>query len=80
MPKYVLSRDVELTFQRFHTVRAKAGTPLKMVMCGDGPGYVISPSHVETDSPRDPNSIWAHDTKYYYIWAPRDAVSEVAED
>ncbi|KUL94306.1 hypothetical protein DK26_14915 [Bosea sp. WAO] len=77
MPRYQLARDVQMIFQGLHTVRAKAGTPLRMVMCGTGPGYVIPVARVETDSATGRGTIWAHDTTFYHIWAPADAVEEV---
>lgn len=80
MPRYQLSRDVTLTFQRIHTVRAKAGTPLQTIYGGSGVVcYAIAPHNVETDSERGPNSIFQHDTRHYYIWVPTDAVEEVPE-
>lgn len=75
--RFRLSRDVTLTFQRIHTVRAKAGTPVQRLISGMGPCYALSPSAVETDSPTGRGTIWAHDTTYYHIWAPADAVEEV---
>lgn len=71
-----LSRDVELSFRGLHTVRAKAGTPLRPITGGGGViYYAISPADVETDSDRSKTSIWAHDTKHFFIYAPADAVA-----
>lgn len=78
--RFRLSRDVTLTFQRLHTVRAKAGTAVQEIMGGMGPNYALSPLAVETDSPTGRGSLWAHDTTYYHIWAPSDAVEEVPAD
>lgn len=75
MKKYRLSRDVEFTFQQIHTVRAKKDTRV----IGSNGHFILSPSQVETDTPTGPRTIWAHDTKYYYIWAPADAVEEVPD-
>ena len=79
MTKARLSRDVELTFQRTHTIRAKAGTPVHPIKCGLGVGYHLRPNDVETDSPRHRTSLFAFDVKHHYIWAPADAV-EVLTD
>jgi hypothetical protein len=70
-----LSKDIAITFRDFHNVTAKAGAPLRAIKGGDRVYYALSPSQVETDSPRDSRSMWAHDTKHYYIYVPDDAVS-----
>lgn len=75
MPKAFLSRDVEMTFRDLHTVRAKAGTPLLPVPGGDRRHYAIPLAYVETDSPTGRGTLWAHDARYFYIWAPADAVT-----
>lgn len=77
MPKYQTTRDLELSFQRFHKVKVNAGTPVQAIQCGTGIEYAVNPSLCETDSQTGAGTIWAHDTKYYYIFVPRDAVAEV---
>lgn len=79
MSKARLSRDVEMTFQCMHTIRAKAGTPVHPIKCGLGVSYRLRPDDVETDSLRNKTSLFALDVKHYYIWAPADAV-EVLTD
>lgn len=72
--KYQLSRDIELLFLG-HIVRAKKGTSVQMIPDGRGlPCYTLYPANVETGSHQGRGSLWRHDTKYYYIWAPNDAV------
>lgn len=74
MSGFRLSRDIEMTFRRLHTVRAKAGTPVLALLGGSPRGFVIAPTNVETDSPRGRGTLWDHDTTYHYIWVPFDAV------
>lgn len=77
MKRYRLSRDVQLSFRNFHTVRAKAGAPVDPRTCGgDRVEFSIEPAHVETDSPRGDGSMWQHDTRYFFIWVRFDAVEE----
>ena len=69
------THEIKITFRGFHNVTIPAGAPLQAHLDGLGrPCYSVRPEHVETDSPRYPWSIWAHDTKHYYIWAPSEVI------
>ncbi|RUX60133.1 hypothetical protein [Mesorhizobium sp. M7A.F.Ca.CA.002.12.1.1] len=89
--KYRLSRDVVVRFRGDYDVHAPAGTPVQMIPDGMGkPGYAIPPGactvpgipQLEAVSRQGKSrkvSIFDHDSTYYYIWAPADAVEEIVE-
>ena len=76
-----LSRDVTIMFNGGgraadgYPVSAKAGTHLLEVTGGLGPSYAIE---VE-DCIIDPGvaALFKHDSTYYYVFAPIDAVEEI---
>lgn len=80
MTKFRLSRVVTVRFRGEYDVTAKAGTPLTLIPDGMGnPCYAIPPSACDAGTMGGPRSIFAHDSTYYHIWAPPDAV-ETVED
>lgn len=79
--RYRLSRDVKVRFRDFYDVTAPKGTPLQLVKNGSGTtGDLLAiPPHLcdaggmgEAGTP----SIFGHDSTYFYIFAPLDAVEE----
>lgn len=80
MTTYRLSRDVTVRFRGDYDVTAKAGTRLMMIPDGSGkPCYAIPPSACDAGpmGAAGTRSIFGHDSKYYHVWAPADAVEEV---
>lgn len=87
MAHYRLSRDVTVKFNGGgkaadgYDVSARAGTRVKMIPDGMGkPCYAIPPSACDAGGMGKAGtwSIFGHDAKYYHVWAPADAVEEVA--
>lgn len=79
-PKAVLSRDVEIMFRDDYPVKAKAGTRLHLVRGASGTAgdlWSIPPHACDAGPMGGKNSIFAHDSKHFYIWAPLDAVEVI---
>jgi hypothetical protein len=74
---YRTTRDLAFEFERMHNVRVKAGVRAHMIPSGTHVSFYVDQRDVETDSARGAGSLWAHDTKYHYIYVPSDAVEEV---
>lgn len=81
MPKYRLKNDVSIMFNGGghaaygYEVTAKSGDPVKMVMGGQGPSFALVTGKVA----QSVAAIYAHDSKYYYVWVSPDDVEEVSE-
>jgi hypothetical protein len=79
---YRLSRDVVVMFNGGgkasdgYEVRAAAGARLDQVFGGQGAMYAIPPSVCQVAP--TVRGIFKHDSTYHYVWAPADAVEEVA--
>jgi len=81
MAHYRLSRDVTVRFRGDYDVTAKAGTRLTRHRDGMGkPCFAIPPNACDAGPMGAAGtwSIFSHDSKHFYIWAPADAVEEVA--
>ncbi|MER9961655.1 hypothetical protein NKJ72_11920 [Mesorhizobium sp. M0045] len=82
--RYRLSRDVVVRFRGDYDVTAKAGTVLEHVPHNGGlktPGFAIPPAACDAGQMGKAGtwSIFGHDSKHFYIWAPADAVEEFDE-
>lgn len=84
--RYHLSRDVTIRFNGGgdpscgYDVTAKAGAPVLLVPDGMGnPHYAILPDACDAGPMGSAGtwSIFGHDSCYYYVWAPADAVEAV---
>ena len=77
MTRYRLNRDVTVKFRGDYDVSAPKGTPV--IRHKDGGGcdiYAIPPTFCDAGGMGKPGtwSIFGHDSTYYHVWAPTDAV------
>jgi hypothetical protein len=87
-PRAILSRDVSVMFngggdpRRGYEVKAKAGTRLELIENAsgtEGDKWAIPPASCDAGSAGKAGtwSIFGHDSKHYYVWAPVDAVEVI---
>ncbi|SON54268.1 hypothetical protein HDIA_0727 [Hartmannibacter diazotrophicus] len=82
MTRYVLNRDLTVTF-RGYPVSAKKGAPCTMLRDGLGnPCFAIRRVACDAGAMGKAGtwSIFGHDSKYFYVWVPSDAVSEESDN
>lgn len=81
--KYRLSQDVAVMFRGNYEVKAAKGTRLDLITNADGltgDALAIPPNLADAGNMGKAGtwSIFGHDSKYFYIWAPKGSW-EIAE-